>query len=175
MENEIWKDIPGYEGRYQASTLGRIRSLDRKVRVVIPNTGKPHFRNYKGQVLRPGRYCKSGHLSVVLGHGKAGAPVHQLVASTFLGPCPKGCEVLHANGNPTDNRVKNLRYGTRTENIIDVFRCGGKWRKLDVEDVRQIRFCLAMGMTYREIASMYSVSISNISAIKNGRTFSWLR
>ncbi|MBS7226441.1 MAG: HNH endonuclease, partial [Clostridiaceae bacterium] len=58
---ETWKDIPGYEGKYQASDMGRIRSLDQKVRGVCHFTGKEFYRNVKGQVLSPGQFCKSGH------------------------------------------------------------------------------------------------------------------
>ena len=119
--NEIWKDIPGYEGRYQASTLGRIKSLERLVPSKNYATGKPFLRTVPERILRPGKHCKSGHMSVVLGRGVSGKPVHQLVMLTFVGPPARGQEVLHNNGNPADNRLDNLRYGTRRENILDVF------------------------------------------------------
>ena len=172
---EIWKDIPGYEGRYQASTLGNIRSVDRIVHSRNWYTGKTFKRQLKGHLLKPGRFCDNGHLSVVLGHGANGSPVHQLVMLTFVGVAPKNQEVRHKNGNPTDNRLVNLEYGTRTENILDVFRQGKKWRKLDIEDVEQIRFGLFCGITGNELAQMYQVSASAISSIKKGRTFSWLK
>ena len=102
MKIEIWKDIPRYEGRYQVSTEGRIRSLDRRVPCKCHYAGKLFYRTVKGKILRPGRYCKAGHLSVVLGHGTAGRPVHQLVMLSFVGPPEEGMEVLHRNGDPTD-------------------------------------------------------------------------
>lgn len=172
---EIWKDIPGYEGRYQASTMGRIRSLDRMVRGVCHFTGKEFYRKVKGQILRPGRFCKCGHVSVVLGHGAIGSPVHQLVMKTFVGEPPEGMEVLHENGDPTDNRLENLRYGTRTENILDVFRQGKAWRKLSVDDVQAIRFGFYCGISGVELSKMFGVSQSIISAIRKGRIFSWLK
>ena len=175
MEKEIWKDIPGYEGRYQANTEGRIRSLDRDLHGVCHYTGESFTRTMRGRILRPGEYCKAGHVSVVLGHGMTGKPVHQLVALTFLGECPEGCEVLHNNGNPKDNRIDNLRYGTRTENILDVFRQGGKWRKLSIDDVHAIRFGLWCRIKGTELAVMYGVSPQIISQIKHGRIFTWLR
>ena len=173
MENEIWKDIPGYEGKYQASTMGRIRSLDRLIEYNCP-TRKTYKKMVKGRILRPGRYCKSGHVSVVLGHGANGSPVHQLIARTFLGPCPDGKEVLHNNGKPTDNRLCNLRYDTRTENILDVYRQGGSWRKLSVDDVEEIKFALYCGFLGTELAHQFNVSQSTISSIKHGRTFQWV-
>lgn len=175
MIEEIWKDIPGFEGKYQASTMGRIKSLDRLVRGKCHFTGHDFYRMIHGRILKPGRFCKSGHVSVVLGRGGIGKPVHQLIVLTFLGPCPNGCEVLHENGIPTDNRICNLRYGTRTENILDVYKDGGRWRKLSTDDVENIRFNLSCGITGVELASMYGVSSSTISRIKLGRSFGWLK
>ena len=175
MKIEIWKDIPGYEGRYQVSTEGRIRSLDRRVPCKCHYAGKLFYRTVKGKILRPGRYCKAGHLSVVLGHGTAGRPVHQLVMLSFVGPPEEGMEVLHRNGDPTDNRLENLHYGTRLENILDVYRQGGKWKKLSVDDVQAIRFGFCCGIKEVELAAMYDVTPTIISAIKTGRNFAWLK
>lgn len=168
---EIWKDIPGYEGRYQASTEGQIRSVTHRVRLVAH--GKETTRLAKGRILRPGK-GKSGHVSVVLGHGAVGSPVHQLVALTFLGPVPDGCEVCHNDGNPENNALDNLRYDTRSENIKDVVRQGGRWRKLNAEDVREIREMLGRGYTGAEIARAFCISQTQISKIKLGRCFAWL-
>lgn len=174
-ESEVWKDIPGYEGRYQASNLGRIKSLKRKVRSVNHYTGKEFFRVVPERILRPGKYCRNGHVSVVLKRGSNGQPVHQLVMKTFVGEPPEGMEVLHINGDPTDNRLSNLRYGSRTDNILDVYEQGGRWRKLNTEDVITIRFMLFCGMCGVDIAREYGVSQQTISSIKNRRTFKWLK
>lgn len=171
--SEIWKDIPGYEGAYQASTLGNIRSLDR-IKLITRN-GVSFNRVLKGKVLRPGAYCKSGHMSVVLGHGKNGSPVHQLVAMTFLGPIPAGQDVRHKNGNPKDNLLENLEYGTRTENILDVYTQGKKWRKLSLEDAKNIKILLKAGERGVNIAKKYGVSQTIVSAIKKGRIFAWVQ
>ena len=177
MKNTIeeWRDIPGYEGRYQVSNMGRVRSVDHFVNGICHFTNKPFIRKIKGQILRPGRYCKSGHLSVILGHRTSGKPVHQLVLLAFVGKPPKGMEVLHRNGNPIDNRLDNLHYGTRTENILDVYKQGGKWRKLSTDDVQAIRFGLYCGIRGTELARMFEVSPSTISAIRKGRVYSWLK
>lgn len=175
MEEEIWKDIPGFEGRYQASNQGRVRSLSRKVTGKNPYTNKPFIRTVKGRILKPARYAKRGHVSVVLGHGENGSPIHQLVMLAFVGPKPNGKEVLHRNGNPTDNRLTNLHYGSRSENIIDVYYQGKKWRKLSVDDVINIRHELLRGVSCKELAQRYGVAIGTISNIKVGRTFVWLK
>lgn len=174
MNDEVWKDIPGYEGKYQASNRGRIKSLPRKVRGVNHYTKNEFIRTVPERILKPGKYCKTDHVSVVLGHGTAGKPVHQLILLTFIGSPPHGCEVLHADGNPQNNELTNLRYDSRTENILDVYRQGKKWRKLSLSDAEEIKFGLWCGYTLEELAVSYGVSISAISCIKTGRTFSWV-
>lgn len=172
---EIWKDIKGYENKYQVSNLGRVRSLERIVKSKNRYTGEPFDRKIKGKILKPGRYTKSGHVSVVLGRNQNGSPVHQLVMKTFAGEPPAGMEVLHINGNSSDNRLSNLRYGTRTENILDVYKLGGVWRKLSIEDVYQIRFEILCGLTGKDISKKHNISESTVSCIKRGDTFSWLK
>jgi len=104
---EIWKPIPGYEGRYEVSNLGRVRSF---------------VRNYAGVFLKPGK-ASHGYYTVSLG-SKNSRTLHSLVAETFIGPRPAGQEVLHKDGSRTNNCVENLRYGTRSENIRDAVRQG---------------------------------------------------
>ncbi|MDL2273427.1 HNH endonuclease [Oscillospiraceae bacterium OttesenSCG-928-G22] len=165
---ELWKDIPGFEGRYQASNQGRIKSLQRKVRC---HNG---YRTVTERILRPACTKSDPHLSVVLGKGQPGALVHYLVAITFLGPRPDGMDICHIDGNPINNSVENLRYDSRTENIKDVLRVGKKWRKLTLKDVAEIRAALANGTTGSRLAKEYGVSDTTISAIKRGRTFAWI-
>ena len=111
--NENWKDIPGFEGRYQASDAGRVRSVDRRVRLVAH--GVETTRLARGRILRPAP-SRSGHLSVVLGRSNTRG-VHTLVMRAFVGEPPEGNEVLHLDHNPTNNALANLRYGTRSENM----------------------------------------------------------
>ena len=166
MEEEVWKDIPGFEGAYQVSSLGRVRSLDRYVRV-CPH-GLEAKRMIKGRVLRPAPN-KYGHLCVILGHGAHGSLVHQLVALAFIGPRPDGMDVCHTDGDMRNNRADNLRYDVRSENILDVYRVGKAWRKLTLDDMREIKGLLAAGYKGSDIAKLFSVSQSAVSAIKTGR------
>ena len=103
MAEEIWKKIQGH-AHYEVSSLRRVRSS---------------HRSPKGQwrLLRPG-LISVGYLSVALGRGNTKL-VHRLVAEAFFGTCPPGHEVLHTDGSRDNNRVENLRYGTRAENIED--------------------------------------------------------
>lgn len=166
---ETWKDIPGYEGRYQASDQGHIRSLDRRVRCAHGAT-----RLMRGGILRPAASKNNPHLYVVLGHGAAGSLVHQLVAMTFHGPRPEGQEVRHLDGDPQNNRADNLAYGTRTENLLDIYRVGGtRPGGLNASQALDIFQRLQKGEKGVDLAKEYGVSESCVSAIKKRRTFAW--
>lgn len=117
---ESWLPVPGYEGMYEVSDRGRARSLPRTVeyRAGIK-------RRYPGTVLED--TTKGQRYSIVELHKGAGRKkfsVHRLVMLAFVGPCPEGMEVCHNNGDPTDNRLTNLRYATRSENHYDKRRHG---------------------------------------------------
>jgi hypothetical protein len=109
---EEWRPVPGYEGIYEVSNLGRIYSVKR------------FGVSRSGHLLKPG-VMASGHLSIGLRRG-AGVKVkrygvHRLVMLAFVGPCPEGMETRHLDGDPANNGLNNLRYGTRSENMLDRF------------------------------------------------------
>lgn len=170
---EIWKDIPGYEGKYQVSSMGRVKSLSRTI------SGRNQFENFSWRcsekLLSPGRHDKYGHLSVVLNNPRKSYMVHQLVMMAFVGDAPKGMCVLHSNGDAADNRLSNLRYDTQSENVLDVYRQGKAWKTLTVEDVESIRFGLYCGISCKELGLMFGVGHQAISKIKNGERYQWLR
>lgn len=106
---EVWKDIPGYDGLYQASTNGRVRSLDR-----LDCRGN----RIKGTVLKP-RMINSGYFLVHLRdrNGKRfGKLVHRLIAETFIENPENREQVDHIDEDKTNNAVKNLRWTTPKEN-----------------------------------------------------------
>ena len=169
---EVWKDIPGYEGLYQVSNLGQVKSLPRVVRARGLGKRKPPER-----LLHPGR-CRSGHLYVNL--RKDGSThhseIHRLVMLAFVGPCPKGLEVCHNDSNPKNNRLDNLRYDTHLNNMIDMAYVGNRSRqKLSVDDVLTVRARLKRGEVGRHLAAEYGVTPAAISAINRGRNWSWLK
>ena len=121
---ERWKDVVGFEGYYQVSDLGRVRSVDRVVR---GGRGKPVKRKGKIRKLSPySRSSGSGHLAAHLYKEGVLMPVgvHRLVLAAWVGPCPEGCEVRHGPNGVTDNSVGNLSYGTRSQNSLDQRRDG---------------------------------------------------
>jgi hypothetical protein len=118
MEDFEWRDVPGFPG-YKVSNYGQVKSV---ARIIDRKNNTP--RRVPECVLRPGP-SKSGHLSVVLGRGNTRL-VHQLVLLAFVGPRPDGTEVLHSDHNPTNNRLSNLRYGTRSENVRMDYDAGNR-------------------------------------------------
>jgi len=110
---ETWKDIPGYEGSYQISNTGRVRSLDRRINMDYGAT-----RLHKGSVLTP-QSQRSGHMYVSLKVDgiKKHMRIHRLVLLAFVGKPKKDEECLHLDGNPRNNNLVNLKWGTRKENM----------------------------------------------------------
>lgn len=104
--------------------MGRIKSLGRYVRTARGQ------RYVKEKIFKQHIRDVGGHLGVSLGKDTHNIGVHRAVVMAFLGlPENEDLYVLHCNGDPTDNRPENLRYGTQKENILDVYYQGKAWRK----------------------------------------------
>lgn len=172
---EVWKDVVGHEGKYQVSSLGRVKSLPRQITYPNGRSKTLCSRKIEGQFLRPGRSLKSGYLSVTLGHKANGRYIHQLVAETFLGPRPQGLLIRHLNGDPSDNRVENLAYGTNSQNQIDVYAHKGRLCKLSIADVKSIRRRLILGESCKNIAETHKIRPQTVSSIKHRRSYAWLK
>lgn len=173
MKEEIWKDIPGYEGLYQVSNKGNAKSLSREI------------WNGKGYYLREEKMLSNspnpmGYNRVVLRDedGKSYyVGVHYLVLMSFVGPKPEGYTVCHIDNDKMNNKLENLRYDSLRENSIDMYRHGYKITvgKLTVEDVVEIRRLYATGKyLQKDLANIYNVSQSNISRAIKSERFSWL-
>ncbi|MGZ4516413.1 MAG: NUMOD4 motif-containing HNH endonuclease [Mycobacteriaceae bacterium] len=113
--------VVGWEGFYEVSDLGRVRSLPRLVR----SRWKGYLRPAGGVVLAP-RLNSNGYQQVHLSREGTQAPrlVHRLVLEAFMGPCPSGSEGCHGSGGKGDNSLQNLRWDTSRENSLDTVRHG---------------------------------------------------
>jgi len=109
-----WRPVVGYEGLYEVSDAGDVRSLSR----AVPN--RYGTRRVQGRVLTAS-VGQRGRLSVNLSDGRAEMRlVHHLVLEAFVGPRPEGMECCHGDGNPGNNRLENLRWDTHTSNMLDM-------------------------------------------------------
>lgn len=174
---EIFRDIPKYEGLYQISNFGKVKSLDR-----IINSGI----KYNSKVLRKGRILKSctdkyGYLKVLLHKDgvKKNKNIHRLVASSWLNDFSESKQVNHKDGNKLNNYVGNLEMLTNDENIAhgvrhNLFRFGEnhpntKLTKSDVLDIKN-RYNLMKESSY-SISLKYGVCRQTIMNIISGRTW----
>lgn len=108
--------------------------------------------------------------------------IHRLLLETFVGPCPEGMECRHLNGNRQDNRLCNLKWGTRSENVMDAVKHGtyntrakakGEkhgMAKLTKRGIRMIVYTHRTKLfTQQEIANVYNITQTNVSSIINKR------
>lgn len=170
IEGEIWKSIPGYEGYYEASNMGRIRSITRQVR----NWGT-HKQRKDSIILKPNPVIH-GYNAVCMyrdGEKMKFCKVHRLVASAFLGP--SDLQVNHKDGNRRNNKLENLEWCTGSENNKHAFKFLGRKpkinHKLTLIDVQVVKECLAAGFYQYEIANYFKVCQSAISHIARGKTW----
>jgi len=172
--NERWLPVVGYEGLYDVSDRGRVRthwtSSPRPEAKVDPNakhTMHPKKRNGYPNILL-----------VALDGTRKEHDVHRLVMRAFVGPCPDGQETRHLNGIRTDARLANLKYGTPSENQMDRVLHGTSNRgeqcgthKLTEADVRLIRDGVASGTPQCRYVREYGLDPTTISKMVLRRTW----
>ena len=170
-----WRDVVGYEGLYQVSDGGHVRSLDR----VVPHARNVH-RHIKGQYIRPS-INRAGYFKVGLSRDgcRDTQMVHRLVAKAFLCQAAvDSTEVNHKSGNKLDNRVCNLEWVTPSQNMRHAFATGLNHKreshaqvKMNAAKVRVLRRCLEMGMTLRESAAVFGIREASACFIRQGRNW----
>jgi len=159
MKNEIWKDISGYEGLYQASNFGCIKSFPRLGTfggILKPRLSKTHYCVvlYKNNILK--KYY-----------------IHRLILETFIGPCPPGMECRHLDNNPQNNRLDNLKWDTHYNNMQDKIKFNTGYRgcdnaKLIIKEIIEIKKLLKEKIPQRTIAKLFNISQSTTSNINRG-------
>lgn len=163
-KKEIWKDIPNYEGIYQASNLGRIKSI---------KTGKIRKNVQYGLYLSI-QLCKNGKNKLHY--------VHRLIALTFIPNPSNKPQINHINGIKTDNRVENLEWTTQSENVIHAIKIGLKteeqvnksvnaMKKKNSKVLLQIKNGKIVGRfkSAREASRLLHMSCGAISMCANGQ------
>jgi hypothetical protein len=157
-EMEIWKDIKGYEGKYQISSFGRVKSLKRKT---------------NNQYCKKDHFLKQfisdyGYLRVTLKKNKIlkTYTVHKLVLNVFLGY--EKLQGNHINGIKTDNRLENLEYCTQSENQIHAYKTGLQKKGADKKII-----CNETGKIYNSLKSAandLNTTNQNICHVLKGRS-----
>ena len=164
---EMWKDIKGYEGSYQVSNLGNVKSLNRRW------VKKEEFLT---QSLTKDGYCKVRLFNK--SKGKT-ARVHRLVAEAFIPNSKNKPTVNHKDGNKLNNKVDNLEWLDRHEQLKHAYKLGLKEkvkarRKLTDEEVREIRATYKRQSTEHgtvALAKKYGVTDCTIGFILRGITY----
>lgn len=162
---EEWREVVGYEGTYEVSSLGRVRSLK------------------SGAIMKPSVPIKRyPHLSLCLRGKRKDANIHRLVAMAFI-PNPSNGEVVnHINGDKHDNRVENLEWCTQSENQQHAHDTGRfpiirgedfSWAKLTEAQVKRIRLIKEVSprMFKTKIGKLFGVSRQTISYILSRQTW----
>lgn len=176
-EQDIWRPVVGYEGRYEVSDHGRVRSLP----IVVKRPGvKPFVHPGSGRVLQQSSNQR-GYKLVELYCGSRATrrtrPVHRLVCEAFHGPPPEDKpNTLHNDGKPDNNRAVNLRWGSQADNFADAKAHGvtGKGEahsqvKLTDAQVAEVRhLARARVLTASEISRRFGICQRYVHKLKAG-------
>lgn len=165
MEN--WKKVVGFEGRYEVSDMGRVRSLnERAIRIW----------GIDGELIITANRNQDGYLHIPMRDGahRHCRTIHSLVMAAFVGPRPSNGQCNHKDGNKSNNHLSNLEWVTPTQNMrhsVDVLgqRRGSRHvnAKLTEAKVVEIRSLCAAGIRQKEIARRFGVSNGLVSMLKN--------
>ena len=156
---EIWKDIKGFEGLYQISNMGRVRSLDRDI--VTTCRGTVHTRHYKGMIIKP-KYTPAGYQGVVLANSGVHirAQIHRLVALHFVDGYKDGLVVNHKNEIKDDNRAENLEFVTSSYNNT----YGEQFKRRYDKHSKRVLKCDKNGTVICEYKSLHDAARQNETA-----------
>lgn len=176
IEKEIWKDIPGYEGRYQISDSGKVKSLARVSKSKYPG-GNPVKMRILKSTINPGGYevvilCKDAKTKCI--------GIHRLIATAFIPTINGKDHINHKNGNRLDNTIENLEWCTNQENQTHSWKHNSRQplrgennghAKIKPEDVVEIRRLRSEGYTYIEIGKRFNLSRPSVQDIIYRRTW----
>lgn len=153
-----WKNVIGYEGRYEVSDSGKVRNAKTR-RVLQPGM--------VGSKRKSGQYPAVG-----LRHNPTRlTKVHHIVLRAFKGPAKPGEVAMHLDDDPRNNRIENLRWGTPTDNARDAARKRrGGCQKLGPAEVAVVCDMRAAGIPGKDVAALFQVSMQRVCDLHKGRT-----
>lgn len=168
---EQWRPVVEFEGLYEVSDLGRVRSVPR-----LMKDGRRHHSS--GTIMKP--VLVRGYPAVNLTRRDSRrllGKVHRFVLEAFVGPRPDGMECCHGDGDRTNNRLANLRWDTTGGNASDKVRLGSVRGErnsravLREDDVRAIRHMVSVGATQQEAARRFGVTKDCVWSIVHRQTW----
>ena len=164
---EEYRDIPGYEAKYMATSLGRIYSKARRI-------GKGSGYVMRGKILKPSK-DKDGYLHVALqigGRKNKTYRVHRLIFNTFSPGVeyPAGFQICHKDGDKENNRENNLYLGNQESNTLDKYK--HKSTKLSIQQVKEIKKSTDL---QRVVAKKYGITQATVSRIKAGKRAKYIK
>ncbi len=166
--NEIWRSILNFENLYEISNFGRIRRI------------QPSRRLKAKRILKPIIQNGYAHITLCKDNKKIRKQIHRLVLEAFVSLCPKNMECNHKNGIKDDNRLDNLEWCTKSQNIFHMYnKLGIKLNqgvnngmsKLKEKDIFKIRESYRLGDTPQKISNKFGVSSKTIRNVINKQTW----
>lgn len=181
MDKIIWKPILKFNGEYEVSNTGLVRSTDKNI---LKSNGKTYFR--KSKILRPAK-TKDGYLQVGISFQNklSSHKIHRLVAVSFICGQENKTDVNHKDGNKLNNFVENLEWVTKSENTKHAYEnnlkkpligCKNGMAKLTIDQVKEIRRIADSGGRYygrKELAKRFGISEARIKEIVTRRKNNW--
>ncbi len=171
MTRERWRPVVNFEGLYEVSDLGRIRSLDH---VVMRSNGSP--MTIRGRIRKAPLITGYPALVLCRTGKKTNYYVHHVVATAFIGPRPLGMEVAHWDGDKLNVALSNLRYATPLENDADKIRHQTRMQGerhgravLSENDVLEIRRRVAKGEKQNALSAIFGISSAQTNRIVQRR------
>lgn len=173
QEKEIWKDIAGFEGYYQVSNLGRVRSLDR----LIKRKNGHHKR--KGKILAQSSDKKGYKRLQLHKNGMKSHKVHRLVASAFIESYCQNLQINHIDGDKSNNNLCNLEWVTPEQNTKHALKTGlisigEKSKHSKIDEIQALTILTMPANKRKQLQETYGLSLSAIQHIQHGRSWKHL-